>query len=122
MDGAQIFKNNDISVVILNDPTVLRYDQIDLTGVQSLVFGGFAMGQKGNAAIELHLDSPDGPLVANTVMQAAPVEIQPGIFAAQAVVNLEGAEGIHDLYFVVKAAETGVPLGGLGTIDFKMKP
>ncbi len=122
MDGAQIFKNNDISVVILSDPTVLRFDKIDLTDVQALAFGGFAMGNEGNATIEVHLGSADGPLIASALMQAAPVEIQPGIFAAQAQVPIEATEGIHDLYFTVKAAQPGKPLGGLGTIDFKMKP
>ena len=45
------------------------------------------------SCIEVHLDSPDGPL-------AGTLKLKPGTGWKQATTRLSGAKGVHDLYFV----------------------
>ncbi|HEU4721713.1 MAG TPA: c-type cytochrome, partial [Gemmatimonadaceae bacterium] len=85
--------------------------QIDLTGISEVVFGLLAPAQYGavGGKVEMHVDSPDGPLVAETEM----VQPQQGQNAPPMQVRaaLKPTTGLKDVYLVFKGdpAKPGMP-------------
>jgi len=67
-------------------------------GVGASTFSAFIAGGSEAAVIELHLDSPDGALIGSLAVPQANGSV--GWTEVNTVV--EGAVGIHDLYFVFK--------------------
>ncbi len=122
MEGVQTYKNDDTEVVIFSNPCMLRYDQLDLTGVKALTFAGFLMSSESNTIIEVRIDSQDGPLIATTPLNSVGVELQMGTFAAQSTVPTQEIQGKHDVYILAKGKVANKPMGGLLTISFQMKP
>ena len=122
MEGGQIFKNDDAEVVILSNPSSITFTQMDLTGVKTLTFAGFLIGNEGNTTLEVHLGSADGPLVASTTLNSVGIQVQQGIFAAQSTVAIEETQGVHDVYIVAKGSIPNKPLGGLSTVSFQLNP
>jgi hypothetical protein len=116
-DGVQVQKYDEAEVVILNDPSYISFEKLDLTNIGSLTFSGFNRGPQG-ALIEVHLESPDGPAIAKTSMESIGIEVREGTFAAQATVQLKKAVGLHDIYITAKSKIPGANIGGLSTITF----
>ncbi len=120
-EGIQVFKNDEAEVILLSDPSMFGYDQLDLTDVTGLTLGGFVMGTENKAQIDVRLDSVDGEIIATTTLNPTKSEIQPGIFTAGAQVTLPEITGKHSLFFTVKGQAAG-PLGGLASITFHLAP
>jgi cytochrome c len=82
----------------------MGYRQLDLTNVYQIQVGAMAPKQYGfvGGSVELHLDSPDGPLVGVSD-RIEPAEAQG--FQPPPPANLllrSGTSGIHDVYFIFK--------------------
>ena len=77
----------------------------DIDAGEHLLVKGVDFGKRGakslsasvmapaGGCIEVHLDSPDGPL-------AGTLKLKPGTLWKQQTARLSGAKGVHDLYFV----------------------
>lgn len=68
----------------------------------------------GGAAIEVRLDSLDGPLAATA---SVPDTGGPGRWKVQQV-PVSGAKGIHDVFFVFKAGAASMATKGTSLLDF----
>jgi cytochrome c len=96
--------------------------QIDLTGVDEVDLAAAAPKAQLNAAggtIELHLDSPEGALIAKSEFIS---DAPGGGFAAKPVtIPIQPVKGIHDVFFVFQNpdAKTGVSLMVLMNTTFK---
>jgi cytochrome c len=106
---------DDSEVVIANHGGQIYFKGIDFTGVGSLTFYAGADPQytKGGK-LEVHLDSPKGPLAGAVTVQNAPA-------MQQLKVPLKGVTGKHDVYFTfVNPEVVGQPLFGLAAIQFQV--
>ena len=98
-------------VVVMAADAYVKFDQLDLTGIQGMTFA-VAMPAQLNAVggrIEVHADSPTGPLVGKTEDvvpakdQSAAAMMQPMIVKA----TVTPIGGVHDVYFVFKNEKAG---------------
>jgi len=114
-EGVQRFKlpqpPMDLMIISGNN-SHLSFKETDLTGIDKIVFAVFAPQAMLNAAggvIEVHIDSPGGPLIG----QSTPITPQKGGNPGRpqplmAMATLTPTAGLHDLYFVCKN-ETSAP-------------
>ncbi|PQA59754.1 PQQ-dependent sugar dehydrogenase [Siphonobacter curvatus] len=125
--------------------SLIGFKNIDLTGVKQLEMGATVQDREGNVGgtIEVHLDSPTGPLLGETkVTLAPPVDVEKVMaqlesgdttktgskvpakrdpfYRPPVRVKLKSTEGQHDLYFVFKndTAKPIQPLMTVSTIKF----
>lgn len=98
-------------VIVTAPDTYVKFDQLDLTGINSLEFG-VSMPAQLNAVggrIEVHADAVTGPLVAKTnevlpgKNQTPEAMMQPIMVKA----SVTPMVGQHDLYFVFKNENAG---------------
>jgi cytochrome c len=75
--------------------------QIDLTGIKQLQLSGYATALENNpgGTIEVHLDSPTGPLLGKADYEQVPVKPKTQNWVKT---ELKETVGMHDLYFVFK--------------------
>lgn len=130
--GILVMTTPSRSFNMVGPDSYVGFRSLDLTGINQIDFLVQASPRSGSAGgnIEVHMDSPDGPLLGQT-SQVVPKEIdfrrlmanspppvsgkaaatqpQPVDFAARrrmmstvASATLEPAEGLHDVYFVFK--------------------
>ncbi|MRS59926.1 carbohydrate-binding protein [Larkinella terrae] len=100
--GAQPYPN----VIVQASDTYVKFNQLDLTGIRELAFAVSTPSQISpvGGRIEVRLDSPTGPLVAQTD-EIVPAREHAGaaMFKAEMVkAKLTPTSGAHDLYFVFK--------------------
>lgn len=99
----------------LFDGSYLRFDALDLTGVQQVAFRTETMPLNNRGGvIELRLDAPNGPLVGS-------VAVAGGAHKAEEVVTpLTPTQGQHDLYVVFRNPDdrSGEPLFLLDWLRF----
>jgi cytochrome c len=125
--------------------SMLAFNEIDLTGLQKLELNAVAQNREGAAGgnIEIHLDSPTGPVVGQQKVEMAPEvdmakliaemenqnkNLKPGEAPKQVrrpapkpvSIELKPTTGKHDLYFVFKndSAKPVQPLMSLSKIKF----
>jgi cytochrome c len=95
----------------------IAFDPVNLGGVSALTFryAGGSGGTVGNprAAVELRLDSPDGPLVATATLAATSGN---NSWASQSV-PVDQPAGAHRLYLVFRPVSGG-PTTGLVTLNW----
>ena len=110
-------------LIASKDGSWLRYNQIDLTGINSIVFSAsanprFSRGGK----IEVHIDSPTGPKIGET----AEIEAKAGQGGfggppPQIPATLKPTKGTHDLYLVFVNKKPGQQsLMVLSGMEFKV--
>ena len=83
----------------------VRFKQLDMTGVSSIVFSAMAPTPQLNAfggKVEVHVDSATGPLVGETAA-IQPAETMGAPTQLRAAVA--PTAGVHDVYFVFRNAE-----------------
>lgn len=119
-EKADIFSETGISYTpSTNDPGFIftgkgghiGFSKIDLTGINQVKIGApnrfWHWSHFVGATIEIRLGSPDGRLVGEAFTIPAAPKGEKGPFfgeamGAPALIDVSGAEGIHDLYIVVK--------------------
>lgn len=146
--GTQKVMTPSKSFFLVGDDAYIGYDKIDFTNISQIDFYAQATTRVGAAGgvIEVHLDSPTGPLVGKSEMIAvkepapfrpptqgqpqAPANDLPGVRPDMVMAVRRGAvmapvkvsaSGIHDVYFVFKnekALPTQIVMQLMG-IDFK---
>ena len=94
----------EITVVNRSGASVV-FKQLDLTGVAAVTFSGVAPAQyqaKGGK-IEVHLDSPTGPLLGESelIRPTAGAGVMPSVFHTV----LQPTAGLHDVYLVFRNAD-----------------
>jgi cytochrome c len=101
----------------IGNGSYLALPSIDLTGINQLEFAASAFGGMGagkGGVIEVHLNSPTGPLIGATPAITPPQEgTRRGGGGARVKADIKATAGIHNLYFVFvndKAASTDVLL------------
>jgi hypothetical protein len=106
---------DDVYVTDVNDGAYIKVRNVDF-GRRSAKRLMACVAGSGSAAIEVRLDSLDGPLAATA---AIPDPAGPGRWKVQQV-PVSGAKGIHDVFFVFKAAAGAASTAGTGTslLDF----
>ena len=149
--GTQLVITPGRSFYIVEDGAYIGYNNLDLTGIAEISINAEASGRASaiGGIIEVHLDSPDGPLVGATEMiEQTNINIraelrklreawekggkkgpEPGWrtvmekFRPKHVINTSDVSGIHNVYFVIKnpSAKTGQILLQMGEIEFKNK-
>lgn len=110
------------------DGSWFKFSQIDLTGMGMAMIVGTANSQFGfmGGLIEIHMDSPDGPIIGTSPM----IESQtppPGTDPMQAppamvMVPLATTSGAHDLYFVCKNPDLTPDGRMLGVMNVIFQP
>ncbi len=112
IEGIQRFKVPSIPFELMigsGNNSYLGFDQIDLSGITKIVFTVAAPQPRLNAAggiIEIHIDSPTGPLIGQTPT-IVPVKEQTDNFLTPEA-KLQPTLGKHDIYLVYKN-ETSPP-------------
>ncbi len=146
--GTQKVMTPSKSFFVVGNNSYIGYDKIDFTNIDQIDFYTQATTRVGAAGgiIEVHLDSPTGPLVGKSEMivvkepapfrpptagqQQAPANDIPGVRPEMVMAVRRGAvmapvkvsaNGVHDVYFVFKnekALSTQIVMQLMG-IDFK---
>ncbi|WP_116125335.1 PQQ-dependent sugar dehydrogenase [Lewinella sp. IMCC34183] len=146
--GTQLLTTPGRSFNVVEDGGYVAYQNLDLTGISAIVIGAEANNRSGAAGgtIEVRLDSPDGDLLGTTErvahqevdLRAELTKIlaaweaggkkgpEPNIwsirdqFRPTFTVPVDGATGMHDVYFVVRnpEAKQGQILVELQGIEF----
>ncbi len=115
-EDVQVSSFEDVEYVQFGNPSMVVFNQIDLSGVNSLILTG--TNQESPTYIELRLDDPNGEPVATASLQTTSTEVYPGVFSAQAVMNLTEVSGKHNLYF--RVSSEGAQVGGIQMISFQI--
>ncbi|PHN02586.1 PQQ-dependent sugar dehydrogenase [Flavilitoribacter nigricans] len=148
-EGTHLMTTPGRSFNIIKDNAFLAFKDLDLSGISEVVINAEAASRVDAAGgiIEMHLDSPDGTLVGSTE-KIVPVEIdfraelqklrdewekngkkgpQPNfrtvreMFRPTYTIAVDGVEGMHDVYFVIRnpEAKDGQILIGMEQLEFK---
>ncbi len=114
-EGIQVFTFGDRKLAIVQESgAYTMHKGIDLTGIGAVACTAMVPVNQLNAAggvIELHLDSPDGPLLGTSEKLnpvEGPVQQSPPV---NTVIPIEPASGKHDLYVVYKNDEAAAGQG-----------
>jgi cytochrome c len=95
-----------VEITVVNRPGAsVALKQLDLTGVAAVVFAAVAPAQyqaKGGK-IEVHLDSPTGPLLGESELIRATAE--PGAKPSQLRTTLRATPGQHDVHLVFRSPD-----------------
>jgi cytochrome c len=95
-----------VEITVVSRPGAsVALKQIDLTGVAAVVFTAVAPAQyqaKGGK-IEVHLDSPTGPLLGETELIRPTAE--PGAKPSQLRTTLRATAGLHDVHLVFRSPD-----------------
>jgi cytochrome c len=90
-----------VEVTVVNRPGAsVALKHLDLTGVAAVVFTAVAPAQyqaKGGK-VEVHLDSPTGPLLGETEL----IRQTPSVTPSQLRTALRPTSGLHDVYLVFR--------------------
>ncbi len=130
LGGVQKFKLPEppIEMVIaMATDTYVGFSKTDLTGIGQITFTVAAPVQQLNAAggiIEVHLDSPTGPVIGQTPnITAKDIPIVGTSFTPDmATAPIKDTQGIHDVYYVFKNAQSGgKPLFVLFALQYSPK-
>ncbi|MEQ8581500.1 MAG: PQQ-dependent sugar dehydrogenase [Marinoscillum sp.] len=110
-------ENGDARFVVKSgsNPTLV-YRSMDLTNIRSISVGYFFSGANSTEVpieIELHLETPDGPMAGKTVLNPAQPDGEAGMDV--------DSNGMHDLYFILKSSEADYKLG-INEIKFSLNP
>jgi len=97
-----------ITIMIGNgNNAFVRYNQVDLTDIGQIMFVVSAPIEMMNAAggtMEVHIDSPTGPLIGTSspIVPKVPIKAPPSVVIAP----LTPTTGFHDLFFVYRNEKT----------------
>lgn len=125
-DGVTRFKLNSAPlefVIGTADGAYIGFEHIDLTGISGMSFSASASSEYGfvGGVVEVHIDSPDGPLIG-TSAQIVPQETPRRGFRSPGIVRapIRGTKGFHDLYLVYRkpGAAEGTSLFVLMNVSF----
>ena len=116
--GVQAFRTDESEVVIMPGDGYISFEDIDLTGIRSISLDGFVMGQDGKKLMELRLDSPEGEIIAETVLSSTGKALRQESYEAKGVAKLDNSDGKHNLYLLFKSPESEESSGGLTRITF----
>jgi cytochrome c len=148
-EGLKLLTTPSRSLKVVKDGGWMLFKDIDLTGIKSIDISAEASPRTGDSGgvIELHLDAPDGPLVASTE-KVTPLEIdlraeltklrdawekggqkgpRPGrrevmkLFQKSYSMALPEEYGEHNLYFVIRnpQAKTGQMLMQINSFTYR---
>lgn len=147
--GTQLLTTPSRSFNVVEHLAYVGYKGLDLTGIKEIEINAEASSRSSasGGVIEVYLDSPDGQLIGTTEMiipieidfQAAMAQLiaawekggkkgtRPGFREVRAMfkktynVSIQGVQGIHDIYFVIKNtdAKQGQILLSLEDFTFK---
>lgn len=147
--GTQLLTTPGRSFNVVENNGFVAYKNLDLTGIEAIEIDAEASSRNEAAGgiIEVHLDSPEGQLIGQTenitvIEIDFPAEMQklinawekggkkgprPGfrqvreLFQKTYTIALQGVEGVHDVYFVIKnpEAKKGQILLQLQSFHFK---
>lgn len=99
----------------VRDGDYFAFDQLDLSGVSAIKLGFFA-NEVAGGRVELHLDTHNGPLIAQASLEDL-VEEESG----EVILAFEALEDKQDIYFVFKNDEaTGRTMGNPDWVYFQM--
>jgi cytochrome c len=101
-----VFEGGEGNAVRLKDKGWFRFDTVNLAGIKDLVLRVAPLSQ-GTFEIEVHLDSPEGPLLGSQIV--ACMEQKDATFGLLTIPIIASA-GLHNLYFV--ARNSAAPLFG----------
>ncbi|MCA6074832.1 ThuA domain-containing protein [Fulvivirga sedimenti] len=108
MEGVNVYTTNNPTrklAIIQESGAYAKFSAIDLTGINGVLCVASVPVNMLNAAggiIEIHLDSPDGPVIGTSEM-LSPVEGPiMSVAPRTAMISLSPTSGKHDLYFVYK--------------------
>ena len=114
-----------VEITVVSRPgSSVALKQIDLTGVAAVVFSAVAPAQyqaKGGK-VEVHLDSPTGPLLGETELIRSTTD--PAAPPSQLRTTLRPTSGLHDVYLVFRSpdAKGDQFMFGLLTATFEAVP
>ena len=99
-------------VIVMGSDTYIKFNQLDLTGVRAMEFAVAVPKVQLNAVggrIEIHTDSPTGPLLGQTDTFAVNESKDPAAMSSadKAKVSLAPVAGQHDVFFVFKNEKAG---------------
>ena len=103
-------------VIVMGSDTYVQFNQLDLTGVRAMELAVSVPKAQLNAVggrVEIHADSPTGPLLGQTKTFAVSESKDPAAMAKPDTdkVTLTSVTGKHDVFFVFKNEKAGkVPL------------
>jgi cytochrome c len=105
-DGVQKFQipGGPALVIASGARSGIGLKQIDLTGIQQIIFTASAPKAYNflGGEIEVHLDSPTGALIGKSAFITPAEGAANTVPPQQMKVALKGATGVHDLHFVFK--------------------
>lgn len=101
-----VFEGGEGNAVRLKDQGWFRFDTMNLSGIRDLTLRVAPLAC-GTFEIEVHVDSPKGPLLGSEVV--ACMEQKDAIFG-QLTIPIVAPEGVHNVYFV--ARKSSAPLFG----------
>ena len=99
-------------VIVQSSDTYVQFDKLDLTGIRSMEFAVAIPKAQLNAVggrIEVHIDSPTGPLLGQTAMLEPSESKDPAdVFKpTMTKASITPTTGMHDLFFVFKNEKAG---------------
>lgn len=99
--SATKMKFGDVGLASISNNGYISFRNIDLTGINKLTYNYFSQGASGK--IEARIDSPDGKVVGTTNVTPSDMSNMQNIKPSEVSVQLGGASGKHNLFFVFKA-------------------
>lgn len=110
--------DREMTLVLPNDDAVIRYDNIDLTGVGKLKFGlAVAPTYFVGGTLEIYLDDENGKKIGSGVLDVGLTDMG----FKELVVDIEKTGGAHSLVLKVKPADAAKMFAGIATIEFLKK-
>lgn len=122
VNGFTAFKFNGMNIMIFPSGPLgwIKLDNIDLNGVRkATIISGWQEAPDTAIDFELHIDSPDGPMVGVTSLPVLKKDQRMGMAVMPVGIIKEG--GIHSLYIIAKPRKPGAISGGISTIQFSSK-
>jgi len=107
---------NEMVIVLPSHDAVLRYDDIDFTGVGQLNLGiAVAPTYFSGGTVEVYIDSENGTKIGSAELKVGLTDLG----FKELLVNLNATEGVHDLILKFKCSDTSKIFAGVGSLEFK---
>ncbi len=106
---------NEMTITLPSDNGMLQYDNIDLTGVGKLKLGlAVAPTYFAGGTLEVLIDGMEGKKIASGTFDVGLTDIG----FKEMILDIDPADGVHDLVFKFKCADATKIFAGLASIEF----
>ncbi len=109
---------HEMVIVLPSHEGMLRYGDIDLTGVGQLNLGvAVAPTYFSGGTVEVYIDSETGTKIGSAELEVGLTDLG----FKELLINLNATEGVHDLILKFKSKDTSKIFAGIGSLEFKKR-